>query len=281
MSRQTDKPSTNVTNHNQIKINTTLFLTLFGICMILIGVAAGFAWGQHNAMLNLENVQAAVLVGLQEMRSESGLAVESAIPSQPGDDPVEAAVPVEADEAQMPQALEVIEVSVDDDPYMGPEDAPVTIVEFSDFQCAYCGRFREQTFDTLIDAYGDQVRFVYRDFPLSSMHPQSQKAAEAAQCAHDQEMFWPMHDLLLSNQSSLNDDSYTQFAQELQLDVEAFDQCLESGKYEDEVLADLEDGLEYGVTGTPAFFVNGRLLMGALPFEQFSAAIEAELGKLK
>jgi len=169
-------------------------------------------------------------------------------------------------------------VETDGDPQIGPNNAKVTIVEFSDFQCPYCQRFRDDTFDALFEKYGDDIRFVYRDFPLSSLHPQAQKAAEAAECANDQGKFWEMHDLLYENQALLAEDLYLDLAEELKLDTEQFADCLDSDKYADEVTADQQDGASYGVSGTPTFFINGWKLVGAQPLTAFEALIDQELG---
>jgi protein-disulfide isomerase len=172
-----------------------------------------------------------------------------------------------------------VDVSVDDDPAKGPEDAPVTIIEFSDFQCAYCARFYAETLPQILENYGDRVRFVYRDFPLTSIHAHALKAAEAAECADDQGSFWEYHDLLFQNQSALDLDSLKGYAASLNLDTAAFNECLDSGKYTDEVRNDVQDGLAAGVQGTPAFFINGRLLAGAQPYPVFEGAIEAALAE--
>jgi protein-disulfide isomerase len=171
----------------------------------------------------------------------------------------------------------VVEVSADDDPSIGPEDAPVTIIEFSDYECPFCAKV-EPTIMQVLEAYGDDVRFVYRDFPLDS-HRDAQKAAEAAECADDQGKFWEYHDLLFANQGNLGVSSLRQFASDLDLDVDAFNDCLDSDKYEDEVKKDFQDGQAAGVGGTPAFFINGQLVSGAQPFSVFKQVIDAELAK--
>ena len=177
---------------------------------------------------------------------------------------------------ELPARLD--DVSVDDDPVMGNEDAPVVIVEFSDFQCSYCARFYQDTLPQLFEEYGDDIQFVYRDYPLSPIHPHAQEAAEAAECANDQDAFWEYHDLLFDNQTALDTESLISYAEELELDTDEFTDCLESGKYTDEVLADFEEGRSYGVSGTPTFFINGVRLVGAQPFANFQQVIEAELG---
>ena len=168
---------------------------------------------------------------------------------------------------------------VDDDPVLGNENAPVTIVEFSDFQCPYCKKFRDQTFDQLKEEYIDtgKVKLVYRDFPLSSIHPMAQKAAEAAECADEQGKFWEYHDKIYENQQLLNVDSLKQWASELGLDTTKFNSCLDSGKYTNEVKNDLNDATSSGGQGTPYFLVGNTQLSGAYPFDAFQQAIEAQL----
>jgi len=171
----------------------------------------------------------------------------------------------------------VVAVSVDDDPSWGPEDAPVTIVEFSDFQCPFCSRFFSETYPQIKQEYEGQVHFVYRDFPLTSLHENAQKAGEAAECADDQGKFWEYHDMLFNNNSALDDASLKGYASQLGLDTSAFDQCLDSGKYTEEVQKDYQEGISYGVTGTPAFYINGVSIIGAQPYANFKAAIDAAL----
>jgi protein-disulfide isomerase len=171
----------------------------------------------------------------------------------------------------------VVAASVDDDPAWGPEDAPVTIIEFSDFQCPFCSRFFTQTYPQIKQEYEGQVRFVYRDFPLTSLHENAQKAGEAAECADDQGKFWDYHDMMFNNATALDVTSLKSYAGQVGLDAEAFNQCLDSGKYTEEVQKDYQDGISYGVTGTPAFFINGVSIIGAQPYANFKAVIDAAL----
>jgi protein-disulfide isomerase len=170
-----------------------------------------------------------------------------------------------------------VEVSVDDDPFKGEENAPVTIIEFSDYQCPFCKKV-EPTINQIIETYGDKIRFVYRDFPLG-FHKYAQKAAEAAECADEQGKFWEYHDKLFENQQAINIENMKQWAKDLNLDSSKFDECLDSGKYASEVQKDFEDGQAIGVSGTPTFFINGQRLVGAQPFSAFKAVIDDELGK--
>ena len=172
-----------------------------------------------------------------------------------------------------------VDVSADDDPAQGPEDAAVTIVEFSDFQCPYCARFDVETLPQILTNYGDRVRFVYRDFPLTGLHENALKAAEASECADEQGAYWKYHDLLFQNQSALDDASLKNYAASLGLDTATFNQCLDSDKYMSEVQKDEQDGITAGVQGTPAFFINGMPLSGAQPYAAFKAAIDAALAE--
>jgi protein-disulfide isomerase len=195
--------------------------------------------------------------------------------AQVGDQQVPAGPQIQP--TDVPSRIEGVET--DGDPQLGPDNAKVTIVEFSDFQCPFCRQFRDNTFDALIDKYGDDIRIVYRDYPLSSLHPEAQKAAEAAECANEQGKFWEMHDLLYEKQDQLSADLYPDLADQLGLDTQQFEECLTSGQYADEVSADLQAGTSYGVSGTPTFFVNGWILVGAQPTSQFETLIDQELGR--
>lgn len=172
------------------------------------------------------------------------------------------------------------EVSLDDDWVKGSPDAPVTIVEFSEFECPYCGNYSRDTFPQIDEAYikTGKVKYVFRDFPLS-FHEHAQKAAEAAGCAGEQGKFWEYHDMLFANQSALAVDNLKQYAKDLGLDTAKFDQCLDSGARADEVAKDVADAQNYRVSSTPTFFVNGIKLKGAQPFSSFQELIEAELAK--
>mgnify|MGYP001176138779 FL=1 len=168
-----------------------------------------------------------------------------------------------------------IPVSVDDDPFIGPEDAPITIIQFAEFECPYCGRAKE-VIDQVMEKYPGKIKMVYRDFPLS-FHQRAIPAAVAANCAGEQDQYWPMYDLLMSNQRALSDADFTRYATDLKLDLAKWNECRKDPKQEAEVQADFEDGSAAGVQGTPAFFINGIFLNGAVPLEKFTAIIDQEL----
>ena len=168
-------------------------------------------------------------------------------------------------------------VPVDDDPIYGPDDAPITIIEFSDYECPYCRRFHIEVFPLLLANYGEQIRFVFRDFPLSSMHVNAISAAQAANCAGEQDKYWEYQDVMFSWAYGLGETAYLQYAQDIDLDESEFTECLESGRYEEEIMADYQFAAQLGIRSTPTFFVNGIPLVGAQPFDVFQDLIDKEL----
>ncbi len=179
-----------------------------------------------------------------------------------------------------PPAVVDMKKLLDDDAVKGDAKAPVTIVEFSDYECPFCGRFFEQTLSQINEKYikTGKVKLIYRDFPLS-FHQQAQKAAEAAECAGEQGKYYDMHDLLFTRGVQGGVTSFKQYAKDLKLDTAKFDKCLDSGQMASEVQKDMADGAAAGVQGTPAFFINGLEISGAQPFQAFQQAIEAALAK--
>ncbi len=168
----------------------------------------------------------------------------------------------------------------DDDPVKGSENAPVTIIEFSDFQCPFCGRFFSQTLPLIESNYikTGKVKLIFRDFPLG-FHQYAQKSAEAAECADEQGKFWEYHDKIFENQAALSSANLKQWASEIGLDTNKFNDCLDSGKMASEVKKDMSDGTAVGIRGTPGFIINGKLVSGAQPFSVFQQIIDAELAK--
>jgi protein-disulfide isomerase len=161
-------------------------------------------------------------------------------------------------------------------PAKGPESAPITIVEYADYQCPYCTRALA-SLKQVEEKYAGKVRVVFRDFPLTQIHHDAQKAAEAGACANDQGKFWPMHDKLFANQTKLGVRDLKQHATDLGLDAAAFGTCLDSGQHAAEIKKSVEEGQRFGLSGTPSFFINGRLLVGAQPYEGFAQVIDEEL----
>jgi protein-disulfide isomerase len=178
-------------------------------------------------------------------------------------------------------------VSVADNPSLGKADAPITVIEFSDYQCPFCQRFVRNTLPALKTNYIDtgKVHYVFRDFPLA-MHRQARKAAEAAHCAGEQGKYWEMHDVLFNNQQALAVEDLKEHASSLDLESTAFDNCLAQGKYAAEIDKDFADGSAAGVTGTPSFFIGktepngtieGTLIRGAQPITAFRQVIDGLL----
>jgi len=195
---------------------------------------------------------------------------------------------------QEPPEPVIYNIETEGYPSIGPADAPITIVEFSDYQCPFCSRWHNQVYAPLLDAYPGKIRFVYRNFPLS-FHQNAFPAAEASLCAGDQDAYWQFHDVLFENAEALNNQTgttleqaaYNQYAADLGLDVTAFEECMTSHKYEQAILDDMayagslppDSNGEAAVGGTPTFFVNGYRLGGAYPIEYFKQIIDAELAK--
>ncbi len=180
------------------------------------------------------------------------------------------------DLASQPVRDGTIDVVTSDDPSLGNPSAPVKIVEFADFQCPY-SKEASTTLRELALKYPNEVYYVYRDFPLTEIHPLSQKAAEAGECADDQGKFWEYHDKLYQNQSRLDDDSFVQFAMQLNMNVKRFEGCLSSGQHTDEVIEDYLDGLEASVRGTPTFFLNGNRIAGSIPADVLDDLVQSIL----
>ncbi|MGH9785714.1 MAG: thioredoxin domain-containing protein [Terriglobia bacterium] len=169
-----------------------------------------------------------------------------------------------------------VEVGYDAARVLGDANAPVTIVEFSDFQCPFCQR-AYPVVKALLAKYEGRVKLAYRDFPLREIHPQAQIASQASRCAGEQDKFWEYHDLLFENFGRLDKPALLEHAASLGLDRGKFDECLSSGKFDPRIEEDLKAGEQAGVSGTPAFFINGVFLNGAQPAAAFEKIIEEEL----
>jgi len=240
------------------------------IAMVVIVAVAAFFAGSYFSNLNSDTVtQSDLDTAIAKLESKiASIKSPSGQPSQP------------------------IRISVDNDPVRGNPDAPITIIEFSDFQCPFCARFHVQTLPSILEEYIDtgKVNLVYRDFPIQSIHPNALPAAVAAECANEQGKYWQYHDTLFERQTSWSKldtgsviSTFSQYATDIGLDQQQFDSCLGSGKYLQEVQQDLNDGRTYDVTGTPGFFIGNEnigfvKIDGAQPFESFKKVIDSQLG---
>jgi protein-disulfide isomerase len=168
------------------------------------------------------------------------------------------------------------DIPVEGYPSHGPEDAPITIVEFSDFQCPFCRRFHDETYQALLDAYPGQIRFVYRNLPLTSIHPDAMPAAVASLCANDQGKYWEFHEKLFSSET-LDEPTYIQYATDLELDVDTFTACLSDGSHDEFIQQDMDFAINLGIQSTPTFFVNGLAIVGAQPLTNFTRLIDQDL----
>jgi protein-disulfide isomerase len=222
---------------------------------------------------------AGLIVGYMLASGMNGFAAPIAnIPSNP-DQPI----------AQVPAApTNETPPDTDDDPMLGDEDATITLVEFTDYQCPFCSRHFEQTHKQIVSEYVDtgKVKLVVRDFPLG-FHPHAQKSAEATECADDQDKFWEMHDKLFETQGTWSgvadaSSSFKQYAKDLGLNSATFDSCLDNGTHAQEVKDDMAAGSASGIDGTPGFWIigpdgTGQKISGAYPFDTFKTAFDALL----
>lgn len=193
-----------------------------------------------------------------------------------------------ANPAQPSQPTGPVDVSEGHLPIMGNKDAKVTLVEFSDFQCPFCEQLFKDAFPQIKKDYIDtgKVKLAYRHYPLTEIHPNAQKSAEASECANEQGNFWDYHDQLFNNQADWESleasaalEKFVEYANEIGLNGETLRNCVESGKMADNISEDANDGLKVGVNGTPATFVNGMLVSGAVPYSEFKAEIDKALGE--
>ena len=161
-------------------------------------------------------------------------------------------------------------------PSIGPAGAPITIVEFSDYQCPFCRRWHEEVYQPLMEAYPGKIRLVYRHLPLTSIHPEAFPAAEAVMCAGEQDAYWDYHEKLFSS-DQLGADVYEQYAKDLGLDLAKFESCITEGRYRDAIQADSDFAVNLGARSTPTFFINGLAVVGAQPLDVFRQVIDKEL----
>jgi protein-disulfide isomerase len=275
MSEEEKLPTMTNENEDAVSFNTnkTQLLAFLIPVFFLIGLGAGyFIWGPGNAELETSSADNEILSRLENIED----ILEDTLLS---DDPTAACSAAQADvPPETPEEITRYDIEIyDDDPTLGPEDAPITIIEFSDYECPFCRRYNIETFDQIMATYEGQIRYIYKDFPLTSIHPNALSAASAALCAHEQDEFWDYHDKLFLMEMSLSKETYLQYAEDLELDMASFTECLEEGRFEDQVMADFDFAANLGISSTPTFFINGIPVVGAQPFEIFAQLINMEL----
>jgi len=243
------EPAPPKADENVVRFKRPYFYMLLVPLAFVIGLGFGYlAWGRAATpaeAATLDTDALAAQVAALVVKNLSGEAValppaeNGAVTTVAGESALPTAQPA-AEDAAADRRVVRYDVSVDDDPIIGPVDAPITIIEFSDYECPYCARWHVEVFQRLLQDYPEEVRIVYRDFPLSSIHPNAVPAAEAANCAGEQGQFWEFHDKLFEKTYGLSPSAYQQYAADLGLDVEAFDQCVAERRYQQEVQADFD-----------------------------------------
>jgi protein-disulfide isomerase len=272
MSEEKKPPTTIDDNEETLSFNinkTQLFAALIPI-FFLIGLGAGyFIWGPGKTGMEFARAEGEVLTRLENIENIL-LRDEAAVAENPSQAETLPENPAEVTRYD----IELYE----DDPYLGPEDAPVTIIEFSDYTCPFCRRHNIEVLGEIMTTYEGQIRYIYKDFPRNPASI-ALPAAGAALCAHEQDMFWDYHDKLYLMEMELGEDAFLQYAEDLALDIDTFTECLEENRYVDRVMADYNFAADLGVRSTPTFFINGIYMVGAQPFEVFAQVIDMELAE--
>ncbi len=246
----------------------------------------------NNSPINLEpkptSVSPGMILGAAFIFFILGFATAYLVTSTSDNDDVEAAVQatftaLTPPPTAVPTNVPILASMADHNPYIGPEDAPITMVEFSDYLCGFCGRFHGQTLEPLLEHYGDLVRFVYREYPIIGGDTSAFLGA-AAQCANQQDLYWEFAGYIWANQlgerAPYTEDLIMSWAQETGLDIEAYNICMENNAGFDLVVVDYEAGRGFSVSGTPTFFINGERVVGALPLETFQDIIDRQLREM-
>ncbi len=241
-------PEPTIIEEDTITFKRSHFFTALSVLTFAVGIFFGYViWGTN---------------ALSGLRFGSGSAAQ-------------ANGPIAEAPAQDPQYIRY-DIPTEGAYFIGPADAPITIVEFSDYQCPFCKRWHEEVYESLLAAYPDQIRLVYRHLPLTSIHPDAFPAAEAAMCAGEQDAYWAFHEKLFDGEL-LGSGVYTQYAQDLKLDTAVFEDCIAERRYEAQVQADSDFAINLGVNSTPTFFINGLAIIGAQPLDVFKQVIDKEL----
>lgn len=250
--------------------STNKFAVIFGFVVVIVILAAQFLYFSNmiegDAGMSDEDFNAKVEAGIDAYVEKQMKAQQENVPAQPE--------PLDED------AMAGLS---DDDPVKGDENAPVTIVEFSEYECPFCGKFYNEAYQEILTKYVEtgKVKMVFRDYPLP-FHSNALPAAIAANCAREQggdEAYFDMHDSIFANQGDLSDEAFVLHANEMGIDADKFTACVADNDYEAEIQKDIKDGQAVGVNGTPAFFINGEFLSGAQPFANFEKIIEAKLAE--
>lgn len=245
-----DLDTTVIEPDDTVTFKRSHFYSILTIFAFATGVLLGYVvWGMESA--------SAAVSAPQSVAQAQGPVVEAPVTNEP----------------QFPPRYDV---PSDGFPSIGPANAPITIIEFSDYQCPFCRRWHDEVYQSLLNAYPGQIRLVYRHFPLTSIHPDAFPAAEAVMCAGEQDAYWPFHEKLFSS-DALGTAVYTQYAQELGLDMDTFQSCLTEGRFKEAVQSDLDFAVNLGVRSTPTFFINGLAIVGAQPLNIFQQVIDKEL----
>jgi protein-disulfide isomerase len=240
---------------------STLFWIAGVVIAFIVGMGAGYLIWAMPLQSQLATVQASATAVAQKAGQEQ--------------------TAVAGDQQDQQQQVKRYDVPIADNPIWGNPNAKITIIEFSDYECPFCRKWHNEVLPQIKEKYGDQVRLVYRDFPLYTIHPDAQSAAEAANCAGEQKRYWDFNEKLFTTSDPLGNQTYEKIAQELKLNLSSFKQCVAEGRYKSEVEADSNYAANLGVRSTPTFFINGLAVVGAQPFEVFQQIIDMELaGKI-
>jgi protein-disulfide isomerase len=250
----------------QLSVNSQFSVWQFtGLLVLafLIGIGAGFLiWGYPlqkklaEAQQVNQSAQATITAG-----SAAAAAAQNEAPSSA---------------TAVPQ-VKRYDVPIDNNPTLGPESAPITLIEFSDYECPFCKKWNTEVYPKLKEKYGDQIRFVFRDFPLYSIHPDAIPSAEAANCAGEQNKYFEFHDLLFTGGLPLSRETFLTYANQIELDQASFEKCVDERRYQKEVESDLQFASNLGIQSTPTFFINGLAIVGAQPLDVFERVIDMEL----
>lgn len=238
--------------------------------MFILGLGVGYwLWGRPEVR---EQVASAAVATAQAGYQASAQSTQAAAPT--------AAKQQGAGEVD-PSTIKRYPIVEDDDPSFGPANAPITIIEFSDYECPFCKKWHAEVLPRLQETYPGKIRLVYRDFPLYSIHANASSAAEAANCAGEQGRYWDYHTRLFAGSAAFSRSLFDKYAADLKLDAAKFKSCMDEHRTEKEVRADADYAAQVGIRSTPTFFINGVAIIGAQPFEVFKQVIDLELaGKI-